>query len=90
MIIPIVINEPKLLEYVQTLFEELKQCGLEVVLDLSEERFGKKILKGQTRRFHFSMIVGKKEMESKTVTVRAYGEEKSQTFNFQDFKEKLL
>lgn len=90
VIIPIVINEPKLLEYAQTLFEELKQCGLEVVLDLSEERFGKKILKSQTRRFHFSMIVGKKEMESKTVAVRAYGEEKSQTFNFQDFKEKLL
>lgn len=90
VIIPVVINDTELLEYAQTIFEELKQLKVEVRLDLGEERFSKKILKSQTKRFHYSVVVGRKELESQTVSVRAYGQKSSESFTVEEFTKTVL
>ncbi len=57
--------------YAQEVEQQLKTQGIRVWRDESSESIGKKIRTAETQKFPLMLIVGQKEVDSKTVSVRA-------------------
>lgn len=67
--------------------EELQDLGVNVELDMREETLGKKIRDAQMEKVTFQLVIGDKEMEEKSVTIRRYGEKDTESKSWEDFKE---
>jgi threonyl-tRNA synthetase len=67
------------LEAAQVLEKELKKKGFRVRVDDRNESMGFKTRQAQTGKIPFMLVLGDKEIEEKTVAVRKYGEQKSET-----------
>lgn len=76
-------------EYAQEIKEALGKKGIRVELDNREQKLGYKIREAQVAKVPYILVLGDKEMESNSVNVRKHGEEKSETFNLDNFIEKL-
>ncbi|MBI2214147.1 MAG: threonine--tRNA ligase [Acidobacteria bacterium] len=63
----------KFLEYAHRVAAELGQRGLRVVADESNEKLGAKIRQAQLEKVPLMLIVGEKEVESGTVSLRKRG-----------------
>lgn len=63
----------------QVLEKELKAKGFRVRVDDRNESMGLKTRQAQTGKIPFMLVLGDKEIEEKTVAVRKYGEQKSET-----------
>ncbi|MFP3888382.1 threonine--tRNA ligase [Priestia filamentosa] len=72
-------------EYAQQIKEILGQKGIRVELDNREQKLGYKIREAQVAKVPYILILGDKEMESKSVNVRKHGEEKSETYALDSF-----
>lgn len=59
-------------------------------MDDGGETMGKKIRTAVTRKIPNILVVGEREMEEGTVTLRRYGERQQQTMPFAEFRERLL
>ncbi len=68
----------------------LKQSGIRVFMDDRNERLGKKIREAQVSKTKYQLVVGDKEIENKSVSVRAYGSEEAQVMPIEEFVTKLL
>lgn len=66
------------LEAAQKLERELKLKGFRVRVDDRNESMGLKTRQAQTGKIPFMLVLGDKEIEDKTVSVRKYGEMKSE------------
>jgi len=75
--------------YAQEIKETLRQQGLRVSLNLKDESLGKRIREEEKEKIPHILIVGEKEVEDKTVTVRSRGIEKQQTLSLDKFIEKI-
>ena len=62
--------DPSLEEYCQSVILELKKEGIRAELDLRNEKLGYKIRQAQLNKIPYMVVVGHKEAEAKTVTVR--------------------
>jgi threonyl-tRNA synthetase len=60
--------------YAQEVTKELKNHGIRTELDERTESIGKKIREAEMQKTPYMLIVGDKEVESKTVALRKYGE----------------
>ncbi|PGY48099.1 threonine--tRNA ligase [Priestia megaterium] len=76
-------------QYAQQIKETLGQKGIRVELGNREQKLGYKIREAQVAKVPYILVLGDKEMESNSVNVRKHGEEKSETFNLDNFIEKL-
>ena len=65
--------------------EEMKTLGLRVDVDDRSEKTGHKIRDSQVKKTPYTLVVGDKEVESRTVAIRKYGEQQSQTMAIGDF-----
>ncbi|MGM9926662.1 MAG: threonine--tRNA ligase [Bacillus sp. (in: firmicutes)] len=74
------------LEYAKEVQEKLQAAGLRVDLDHRNEKIGYKIREAQMQKIPYMLVVGDKEVEENAVNVRKYGEQKSETISFEDFK----
>ncbi|OKL38304.1 threonine--tRNA ligase [Domibacillus mangrovi] len=74
-------------DYAKQLKDQLKSAGIRVEMDSREEKLGYKIRESQMKKIPFMLVVGDKELESGSVNVRKYGEQKSETMSFNDFRE---
>jgi threonyl-tRNA synthetase len=72
------------LEACKTLAFELKQKGFRVRVDERNESMGLKTRQAQTGKIPFMLVLGDKEIEDKSVSVRKYGEMKSDTMSVAD------
>lgn len=72
--------------YAQKMKDALEDAGVRVELDLRDETLGKKIRDAQLAKTYFQIVVGDREMENGTVSVRRHGEEDTQTIPFDEFK----
>lgn len=63
---------------------ELKKKGFRVRLDDRNESMGLKTRQAQTGKIPFMLVLGDKEIETQTVSVRKYGEQKSEVLGQQD------
>lgn len=77
------------LEHAQNLKERFEANGGRVELHDLSDTLSKRIRNCQTIKVPFAIIIGDKEVQENTVTVRKYGEEKDETLSLVDF-EKLL
>ena len=62
------------LDYGKEVFNELKNNGIRVEIDERNEKIGYKIREWETQKIPYMLIVGEKERESKTVSVRKHKE----------------
>jgi threonyl-tRNA synthetase len=63
----------KLVEYANSVREELKKAGARVEIDDSNESLGKKIRNAELMKVPYVLVVGEKEQESNTIAVRKFG-----------------
>lgn len=67
------------LEHCQNLAKELKLKGHRVRVDDRNESMGLKTRQAQTGKIPFMLVIGDKEMQTASVSVRKYGEQKAET-----------
>jgi len=60
-------------KYAQEIYGKLKEAGLRAELDIAPEKIGYKIREAETAKIPYIAVVGDKEMQDKTVAVRARG-----------------
>jgi threonyl-tRNA synthetase len=64
----------RLLDKAQEVTKELKLAGLRVTCDTRSEKIGYKIREAQMEKVNYMLIIGDKEAEAGTVSVRKRGE----------------
>lgn len=73
------------LDYAKQVQEKLQLEGFRVELDERDEKIGYKIREAQMQKTPYMLVVGDKEVEEGAVNVRKYGEQKSETIDFEQF-----
>jgi threonyl-tRNA synthetase len=76
-------------DYAKEVKDTLKASGFRVELDERNEKIGYKIREAQMQKIPYMLVVGDKEVETKSVNVRKYGEQNSETISFEQFLEVL-
>lgn len=77
------------LEYCQSIADELAAKGFRVEIDASTDSFNKKIRNGVTKKIPNIAIIGNKEVEDGTITLRRYAVKEQQTLSQSDFVARL-
>jgi len=77
-------------DYAKQVVDELKSSGFRVEIDKRDEKIGYKIREAQMQKIPYMLVVGDNEIESKSVNVRKYGEQKSETIPFENFIATLI
>lgn len=72
-------------DYAKEVQAQLKATGFRVELDGRNEKIGYKIREAQMQKIPYMLVVGDKEVETKSVNVRKYGEQNSETVAFEQF-----
>ena len=80
----------KQLSYGRKLYEELFQAGVRVELDERNEKIGYKIREAQVQKIPYMLVIGDREVENNTVSLRKRGEGDLGAVPFHEFKEKVL
>lgn len=65
--------------------DTLQKAGIRVELDLRNEKLGYKIREAQTKKIPFQLVIGDKEVESRSVTYRPYGSETQTSVSLDEF-----
>ena len=76
--------------YADDIFQQLRNKGLRVEKDVRNEKIGYKIREHSTAKIPVIMVIGKKEAENKTVSVRRLGSEKTETFKIDEILKVLF
>ena len=87
VIVPV--STDKHLEFSKKVERELKDLGFRVSVDERNETMGYKTRQIQTAKIPYMLVVGDREMESNSLSVRGYGEQKSVTLTMDDLKAKF-
>lgn len=78
-------------EYADKIKAELDALGIRAETDFRNEKIGYKIREARLQKIPYMLVVGDKEAESGTVSVRKRGEDKELgTMSLEEFKEKIL
>ncbi|HEY5714484.1 MAG TPA: threonine--tRNA ligase [Candidatus Gracilibacteria bacterium] len=72
-------------EYAATVLQEVESVDGRAELYESTESLGKRIRNCQTAKVPFAVVLGDKEQEEKSVTIRKYGEQKDETMTLESF-----
>lgn len=77
-------------EYAYKIKDELSNNGIRVFVDDRAEKIGLKIREAQLKKIPYSIIIGQKEAETGTVSVRKRYEGDKGTVSIDDFKAKII
>jgi threonyl-tRNA synthetase len=75
----------KVNNYAEKVFNLLKNYDLRGLIDLRSEKIGKKIRDNELKKIPYLIIVGEKEAESNTISVRVQGEGDKGSMNPEEF-----
>ena len=78
------------MDYVNDLSCKLRAHGIRVTVDDRNEKMGYKIRQAQVNKIPYTLVIGDEEVSNGTVTVRKYGEEKTNTMTKDEFKNLLF
>lgn len=78
------------LDYCLEIQSELKQLGVRVKIDKTNEKLGYKIREAQMQKNPYMLVLGDNEVRGTTVNVRKYGDQQSESVPFEDFKKKIV
>jgi len=87
VIVPI--STDKHLEYASNVCQKMKDLGFRVRLDDRNETMGYKTRQIQTAKIPFMLVIGDREMESHSFSVRAHGEMKSVNLTIEETIQKF-
>ena len=79
----------KYMDFSLQVYERLKQLGIAVTIDERAEKIGKKIRDTELRRVPYMVVIGEKESESQTVSVRRQGQGDQGSLSVEDFIRRL-
>ncbi|MCD6188027.1 MAG: threonine--tRNA ligase [Desulfuromusa sp.] len=71
--------------YAQQVFEQLREAGVRVELDIRNEKLGFKIREAQMAKVPYMLVIGDREMESQTVAPRFRDGKSLETVSVPDF-----
>ncbi|MFC7371338.1 threonine--tRNA ligase [Fictibacillus iocasae] len=77
-------------DYAEKLQAELKESGIRVDIDNRNEKMGYKIREAQMKKIPYMLVLGDQEIADNAVNVRKYGEQKSETMSFEQFKSMVM
>lgn len=77
-------------EYAQKLLESLNNSDIRGLIDLRDEKVGRKIRDAEVKKLPYMLIVGEKEVESGTVSVRKHGSVDLGTMTSDEFRDLLI
>lgn len=60
--------------YSHKIFDELKSSGFRASIDLSGAKIGAKIRSAETSKVHTMLVIGQKELESESASIRVHGQ----------------
>lgn len=78
------------LEYCVSLKEKLLKRNIRVELDVRDEKLGYKMREAQTKKIPYTLVIGEKEIESKSVNYRRHGSRDTVSLGVDEFIELLL
>ncbi|UAC46995.1 threonine--tRNA ligase [Bacillus aquiflavi] len=78
------------LDYSLKIQSELKQLGVRVKIDESNEKLGYKIREAQMQKIPYMLVLGDNEVKEEAVNVRKYGHQQSESVLFENFKKKIV
>ena len=88
VIVPV--STDKHLAFAKKVGEELKAQGFRVRVDERNETMGYKTRQIQTAKIPFMLVVGDREMENNSLSMRAYGAANSETLSIQGVQAKFM
>jgi threonyl-tRNA synthetase len=77
-------------DYAEEVVKTLRKAGLNAKSDLRNEKINYKIREHSVAKIPVIAVVGAKEQENKTVTIRRLGSEKQEQMSLDDFVKSLL
>ncbi len=77
-------------DYAKEVAKKFKDAGIRVEVDDRSETIGKKVRDAQIKKINYILVVGEKEINEKTVTVRTRENEVIGAKNVDEFLEKML
>ncbi|MBX4187413.1 MAG: threonine--tRNA ligase, partial [Candidatus Doudnabacteria bacterium] len=80
----------KLNKYAETVFKELKENGIRVELDDRSESVGKKIREAEMEKVPYMLILGEKEEQAKSVSVRGRNQKDLGAMKLDKFIKQIL
>ncbi len=83
------VNLANHLDYAKEVAAMLKEEGIRVEVDDSNEKLGYKIRNAQVEKVPYSVVIGDKEKENETLTYRIYGQKEQTTVSKEEFKQLL-
>ena len=79
------VNNQYHLEYANEIYSLLKDNGFRVELDDREEKLGYKMRESVMKKIPYSIVIGQKEVDDKTISYRVHGSEKTVTVSKEEF-----
>ena len=83
------VNNNYHLEYAKEIVKELEKEGFRVNLDDRNEKLGYKMREAQIKKYPYNLILGQKEVDSKTISYRLHKEEETNTIDKKEFIKKI-
>ena len=87
-IIPV--NNEFHLEYAKEVFKKLEDLGIRCEIDDRDEKLGYKMREAQMKKIPYQLVLGDKEVESRSVNARKYGEQAQNAYALDEFITMLL
>ena len=76
--------------YAESITKELKSSGVRVSLDSRSEKIGSKIRDAEMQKINIMIIVGEKEVENQTVTIRRRFVKEQKELSLEEFSKDIL
>ena len=77
-------------DYAVEVRNELKSSNVRVDTDLRNEKISYKIRENSLKKIRYMLILGKKEKEERSITLRTFGSEKQEKINFDNLNDFFL
>ncbi|MBP3943870.1 threonine--tRNA ligase [Sphingobacteriaceae bacterium WQ 2009] len=77
-------------EYAKNILESLNNSDIRGLIDLRDEKVGRKIRDAEVKKLPYMVIVGEKELESGTISVRKHGSVDLGSMTADEFREVLI
>ena len=71
-------------DYADVIFNKFKEKGIKIEKDIRNEKIGYKIREHSAKKVPVIIVIGKKEAENKTISIRRLGSEKTETFKLDE------
>jgi len=77
-------------EYAKKLLESLNNSDIRGLIDMRDEKIGRKIRDSEMKKIPYMLIIGEKEMSEGMVSVRKHGEGDLGSMSIQEFENQLI